>query len=653
MLGSRLAGRAFLLALLVLNGPCAPRREADRPAPVASYLPPVVPGPRQPRRIWLHRRIPYYSGSDATFQPCLLIQSGDVETNPGPASAGSSADATATISGSATRRRTERPSGSLVISCVAQNVRSIRNKLHTLRSHAGELQTFDVVAISESWLTGEVADAELQSGWPAHCWFRRDRVGHGGGVAAAVRSSLCPTRRTDLEPPDCELLVVQLCGGSPVIVAVCYRPPTADDQVRSIIGFAARVRHLGHPLLLVGDLNLPEIHWPEHAPPVLSRHLLRAVTFVDGVNDLGLDQTVRAPTRDDAVLDLVLSCGGVARTDVRPGTFESDHRETVTYFSVHTSYRPRVSRTVALNYRTADFAGLRAALQRLPWTVLNDMDVNAASELFYDWVEAAVSDFIPTVVLRNRYPPWFTGPVRHALRAKEAAYRRKRSRPSPENDRLFSEARRSYKASANASYQSYLLSLVDDFKTNSKRFWSFLKSLKVSRTCSPTLFYEGHTFTSDIDKANCFNACFSRKFSDPDIDCLPPVPELVSETLCRFELPRGAVERLLLDICPHKACGPDGLSARILRECARELAAPLEMLCRMSFEQGFPMYGSVLMWYLYTRRVKSVFLTTIAQSRFCPCAQRYWRDLCTTSCWPTVCPVSLTLNMASCVGAPV
>ena len=534
---------------------------------------------REPRRVWLHRRISYYSNSVATFQPYLLIQSGDVEANPGPVSAAVRPAA----------RRARPPPAPLVVSCIAQNVRSVRNKLHTLRSHAGDLQSFDVVAITESWLTAAVDDSELQVGWPAHSWFRLDRDGRGGGVAAAVRSSLCPTRRTDLEPPNCELLAVQLCVGSPVIVAVCYRPPSADTQVQAILDFAARVRQLDHPLLLVGDMNLPEIYWPEGAPPVLSQQLRRAVAFVDGVNDLGLDQSVREPTRNGAVLDLVLSCGGVARTDVRPGTFESDHRETVTYFSVRGASRLRVSRTVAFNYRAADFAGLRAALRLLPWNVLDSLDLNAATELFYDWADAAIRNFIPTVELRSRYPPWFTYTVRQALCAKEAAYRRKRSYPSQDNERLFSDARRRFKVAANTEYRSYLLGLVGDFRTNSKRFWSFLKSLKFSCRSIPTLTYEGHTFQFDEDKANCFNICFSRKFSEPTVDCLPATPELVSETLRRFEIPHGAVERLLLELNPHKACGPDGISGRILRECAREIAVPLEILCRMSIDQGvFP-----------------------------------------------------------------
>ena len=78
-----------------------------------------------------------------------------------------------------------------------------------------------------------------------------------------------------------------------------------------------------------------------------------------------------------------------------------------------------------------------------------------------------------------------------------------------------------------------MLGLVGDFRTVSKRFWSFLKSLKFSHRSSPTLTCEGHTFQSNADKANCLNTCFSRKFSDPAVGCLPLTPELVTETLRR------------------------------------------------------------------------------------------------------------------------
>ena len=85
------------------------------------------------------------------------------------------------------------------------------------------------------------------------------------------------------------------------------------------------------------------------------------------------------------------------------------------------------------------------------------------------------------------------------------------------------------------------------------------------------------------------NACFARKFSDPAVEALPEAPELNAPGLDRFVVPRGRVAQLLRELSPHKACGPDGLSARILRECADELAVPIEILCEMSVSRGsFP-----------------------------------------------------------------
>ena len=36
----------------------------------------------------------------------------------------------------------------------------------------------------------------------------------------------------------------------------------------------------------------------------------------------------------------------------------------------------------------------------------------------------------------------------------------------------------------------------------------------------------------------------------------------------------------------HKACGPDNMSGRIIRECAEELSVPVTKLCNLSFDQG-------------------------------------------------------------------
>ena len=70
---------------------------------------------------------------------------------------------------------------------------------------------------------------------------------------------------------------------------------------------------------------------------------------------------------------------------------------------------------------------------------------------------------------------------------------------------------------------------------------------------------------------------------------LPDAPDLTAPGLSSFDVPAGRVAQLLRELKPHKACGPDGLSARILMECADEIAVPLEIICRLSVRSGvFP-----------------------------------------------------------------
>ena len=82
--------------------------------------------------------------------------------------------------------------------------------VHTLRAAAPDLSSQDVFCMTETWLSADVADSELQLGWDQHTWLRLDRPTHSGDVACAVRTELQPTRRQDLEPDTAEVLVVLL-----------------------------------------------------------------------------------------------------------------------------------------------------------------------------------------------------------------------------------------------------------------------------------------------------------------------------------------------------------------------------------------------------------------------------------------------------------
>ncbi|KAF0291328.1 hypothetical protein FJT64_010539 [Amphibalanus amphitrite] len=91
----------------------------------------------------------------------------------------------------------------------------------------------------------------------------------------------------------------------------------------------------------------------------------------------------------------------------------------------------------ALNYRRADWEGLRTSLSRTPWILLDDgLPVDEAADRFYDLLNAAIRDHIPVVTLRRRQPPWFDGELRAALR-EEGAHRRLKRHRTPVTEEAF------------------------------------------------------------------------------------------------------------------------------------------------------------------------------------------------------------------------
>ena len=489
----------------------------------------------------------------------LFLLSGDIETNPGPA-----------------------------LRVFSQNVCSLKNKLGTLRTHAVELADYDAICLTETWLNQHVTDSELKLGMSDFTWFRADRDGRGGGVACAVKSRLSPVHRPELET-DCESLVLQLGTTRSAYLAVCYRPPDADRQMEAIANLLRGLHRTGRPFLMVGDLNLPEIDWSGDGGVQLRRRTARAVAFVDVVAECGAVQSVTSATRGDNILDLAVSCGGNVKSDVGDRLFTSDHSAVATYFMANVNLAPCVTRTKVYNYKRADFAALRQSLRLLPWGIMERMDVDTAVDLFYDLVFAAISDHIPMLELRKKFPPWFSRRVRELLREKERAHKRKKADPSNINVQWHSRARASFKREAASSYRDYLKGLMLEFKDNPKRYWTFIKSLKSSGHVSPVLECSGSAVKDATARADCLNKCFSNKFSTPYTGELPDAPDLNAPGLDTFHVPPGRVAQFLRELSPHKACGPDGLSARILHECADELAIPLDIICRLSVTSGvFP-----------------------------------------------------------------
>ena len=95
--------------------------------------------------------------------------------------------------------------------------------------------------------------------------------------------------------------------------------------------------------------------------------------------------------------------------------------------------------------------------------------------------------------------------------------------------------------------------------------------------------------TDDQARATVLNDAFAAKFTDPAAPLLPAAPEYPLDSLSQLHVGETEVLAALKAVSPYKACGPDNISARIVAECAAELAVPLTVLYRASVQSGvFP-----------------------------------------------------------------
>ena len=104
-----------------------------------------------------------------------------------------------------------------------------------------------------------------------------------------------------------------------------------------------------------------------------------------------------------------------------------------------------------------------------------------------------------------------------------------------------------------------------------------------------SISFESDTvFHDDAVKAKAFNEQFAKVFTD---ECLNNIPkskadDTMKERLTNINIVHEDVLKQLKNLIANKACGPDDISARILKEAASELALPLYIIFKRSLSSG-------------------------------------------------------------------
>ena len=191
------------------------------------------------------------------------------------------------------------------LNCFFVNARSLMNnlKIDELNNYAIDCN-LHVIGIAETWLNDSIGSSEVQL--KGYTLYRKDRAdiksGRGGGVMLYVQDSLIS--RSCLEPCNykSELVwcAIKLDQNLELCVGVCYRSPSADNtEVQQLFSAINSVKN--KQLLIMGDFNYPNIDWD------LLESDQCGSSFLDLIQHCFLVQHVQTATRDNNILDLVLT----------------------------------------------------------------------------------------------------------------------------------------------------------------------------------------------------------------------------------------------------------------------------------------------------------------------------------------------------------
>ena len=132
-------------------------------------------------------------------------------------------------------------------------------------------------------------------------------------------------------------------------------------------------------------------------------------------------------------------------------------------------------------------------------------------------------------------------------------------------------------------HQEHLEEISNHLHTDQRIFWRWLKNLRGVRTTIPTLNFLGKTLTSAADKASALNEYFmsvftKEKHQNLDKLCTRLSTRKISAALEDIDITEQDVYKLLCRTDPSKACGPDEIPGRLLKEGAMCIAEPLTKL---------------------------------------------------------------------------
>ena len=265
----------------------------------------------------------------------------------------------------------------------------------------------------------------------------------------------------------------------------------------------------------------------------------------------------------------------------------SDHEAILIASDTSAKTYPSVSRKIFL-WRRADFDHIKEKIRQFSDDFLSryttDHPVNTLWNYFRILCNKCINLIPSKSISTNNNHPWISTFIKRLSRRKQRCYNRARLSHHPEDWQLYYQLKKECQKECQSAYNRYIYDSGNGQIT--KRLWSFIKSKKKDQCSIPPIHCNDITITDSQGKSNIFNEYFTSIFTQEDLSSVPELNDSPFPEISPISVSVDGVANLLQNLNPHKATGPDGIPAYLLKECSNEIAPILTLIFQCSMQQG-------------------------------------------------------------------
>ena len=474
-----------------------------------------------------------------------------------------------------------------------QNVRGLLGNIDYIRDLLETYKNIDIFSLSETHITTE---PNALFDIPGYSFINKNRTtGKGGGVAFYISDSLVWKRRRDLENEKLEILWLEIFPkkAKSFIIGVIYRPPDTSKYLAKnftmlLNEMLTKVNDESKEMIITGDVNVNYLDNKCNKEFKNTLHLF------------GFKQLISKPTRitqtTSTLIDIIATNKPnlISNTEVIPTSIGDHEMIACTRKINNTKYEPKT--ITCRDYKNYDANALRNELNSVDWSaVCKISNVNLAWQRMKEILTTIFDKHAPRVEkkVKGKPSPWLTDEIKSTMNERNKLLRRYRKYKKEIDFTEYKVKRNQVNILIRKEKSSYHKNLLHDNHHTPNKFWSTIKKIYPSKS-TVTSCKKSADVTSNGFRDYFINA--PQKIKEQTIKLCNLIwrKPLCIDEKCKVQfkfehVSKVETESLLKKLKTKKSSGIDDLPARLLKDAASIISAPLSSIINSSLKTGvFP-----------------------------------------------------------------